>query len=168
MNLTRKLIGVFALGLGVWQIRNFSKYKGACPIVSDGSSQLKDKLKNNLKNRAQSLAISPLTFGILGGIILLAVGVNLIELFCSAGLPAIYTRILALNKLSALNYHLYLLLYAFMFMLDDLIILSLAVITLSRIGFTEKYNYWSTLIGGLLILALGILLIFKPEFLMFG
>jgi len=44
----------------------------------------------------------------------------------------------------------------------------LAVITLSRISFTEKYNYWATLIGGLLIFILGILLIFKPELLMFG
>jgi len=52
--------------------------------------------------------------------------------------------------------------------LDDLIIFSLAAITLTKIGFTEKYNYWATLFGGILIFALGFLLIFKPEFLMFG
>jgi len=121
-----------------------------------------------LRVRAEKIAISPVTFAILGGLILLALGVNLIEFFCSAGLPAIYTRILALNPISTLSYYFYLLLYTFIFMLDDLIIFSLAVITLSRIGFTEKYNYWATLIGGLLILTLGILLIFKPELLMFG
>jgi LPXTG-motif cell wall-anchored protein len=53
-------------------------------------------------------------------------------------------------------------------MLDDLIILSIAIVTLSKAGFTDKYNYWATLVGGLLILLLGILLIFKPELLMFG
>jgi len=127
---------------------------------------MEEKLK--LKERAEKIATSPLTLGIIGGLIILALGVNLIEFFCSAGLPAVYTRILTLSQLPTLNYYLYLLLYTFVFMLDDLIIFSLAVFTLSRIGFTEKYNYWATLLGGLLIFALGILLIFKPELLMFG
>ena len=121
-----------------------------------------------MKERAEKIAASPITLAMIGGLIILALGVNLVEFFCSAGLPAIYTRILALNPISTLSYYFYLLLYTFIFMLDDLIVFSLAVITLSRIGFTEKYNYWSTLIGGLLILALGILLIFKPELLMFA
>jgi len=53
-------------------------------------------------------------------------------------------------------------------MLDDLIIFSIALITLNKIGFTDKYTKWSTLIGGLLILILGFLLIFRPDFLIFG
>jgi len=167
VNLTRILIGVFALGVGAWQIKTFIGYRGVCP-VTDGSSKLRDKIKNGLRVQAEKIAISPFTFAILGGVILLAFGVNLVEFFCSAGLPAIYTRILTLSQISTLSYYFYLLLYTFIFMLDDLIVFSLAVITLSRIGFTEKYNYWSTLIGGLLILALGILLIFKPELLMFA
>jgi len=63
---------------------------------------------------------------------------------------------------------LYLLFYTIVFMLDDMIIFAIAIITLSKIGFTEKYTKWSTLIGGLLILILGLLLIFKPDLLMFG
>ena len=165
-NLTRIIIGIFALGVGIWQIRSFIKFRpGVCKVTDGGG--LGDKIKNSLKNRAEKLAFSPLTFGILGGLILLALGVNLVEFFCSAGIPATFTRILSLNQLSKLSYYLYLLLYTFIFMLDDLIIFSLAVITLSRVGFTEKYNYWATLIGGLLMLILGILLIFKPELLMF-
>ena len=167
VNLTRILIGVFALGMGTWQIKNFIGYKGVCPITN-GSSKFKDRIRNGLRDRAEKLALSPLTFGILIGLVVLALGVNLVEFFCSAGLPAIYTKILALSQVSTLNYYLYLLLYTFVFMLDDLIVFSIAVITLSRVGFTEKYNYWATLIGGLLIFILGILLIFKPEILMFG
>jgi len=167
VNLTRIIIGIFALGVGTWQIRNFIKFKPGVCKVTDGKA-LGDKIKNGFKNRTQKLVTSPLTFGILIGIIILAFGVNLVEFFCSAGLPAIYTRILTLNNLSSLSYYLYLLLYTFIFMLDDLIVFLIAFITLSKIGFTEKYNYWATLIGGLLILILGILLIFRPEFLMFG
>ena len=168
VNLTRILIGIFALGVGVWQIRNFIKYRPGVCKVSDGKLGFQDRIKNGLKNHAEKLALSPLTLAIFGGIIILALGVNLIEFFCSAGLPATFTRVLTLNSLNPLSYYLYLLLYTFIFMLDDLIIFSLAIITLNRVGFTEKYNYWATLIGGLLILILGILLIFKPELLMFG
>jgi len=166
VNLTRILIGVFALGVGAWQIKTFIGYKGVCPVIN-GSKRFGDRIRNGLRDRAEKLALSPLTIGILVGLVILALGVNLVEFFCSAGLPATFTRILALNPLSTLSYYLYLFLYTFIFMLDDLIIFSIAVITLSKIGFTDKYNYWATLIGGLLILALGILLIFKPEFLMF-
>ncbi len=164
VNLTRILIGAFALGVGIWQIKNFITYHpGVCKVLG-----IKSRIERGLKEKAEKIVTSPFTFAMIGGLIILALGVNLIEFFCSAGLPAIYTRILALSQLSTLSYYLYLLLYTFVFMVDDLIIFSLAVITLSRIGFTEKYNYWATLIGGLLILILGILLIFKPELLMFG
>ena len=98
----------------------------------------------------------------------MALGVNLIEFFCSAGLPAIYTRVLSLSNLSSSAYYLYLLLYTIIFMLDDMIVFAIAMITLSRVGFTDRYAKWSMLIGGLLIIILGLLLIFKPDFLAFG
>jgi len=166
VNLTRILIGVFALVLGSWQIRTFIRYKGVCPIAKGDA--FKGKIRNGLIEEAKKIVSSSLTPAILIGTILLALGINLVEFFCSAGLPAIYTRILTLNALDSLNYYFYLLLYTIMFILDDFIIFSIAVTTLTRWGFTDKYNYWATLIGGLLILALGILLIFKPEILMFA
>ena len=167
VNITRILIGALAIGVGLWQISNFIRFRPGVCKVSDGKAGLQDRIKNGLQKHAEKIVFSPFTFAILGGTIILAVGVNLVEFFCSAGLPAIYTRVLALQELNSLSYYLYLLLYTFIFMLDDIIIFSLAVITLSKFGFTEKYNYWATLIGGLLILTLGILLIFKPELLMF-
>jgi len=166
VNLTRIFIGIFALGLGAWQIRNFVKYKGVC-IIAEGD-EFKGKIRNSLVAQARKMVSSPLTPAILIGTIFLALGINLVEFFCSAGLPAIYTRILALNEVSTLSYYFYLLLYTLVFMLDDFLIFTLAIITFSKIGFTEKYNYWATLIGGLLIFILGVLLIFKPEILMFA
>ena len=167
VTLTRTIIGVLALGVGVWQIRNFIKFKpGVCKVTDNG--QIGNKIKKGFETRSKKLISSPFTLGLLVGIVFLAFSVNLVEFFCSAGLPAIYTRILTLNNLSPLSYYLYLLLYSFIFMLDDLIVFLIAFVTLSKIGFTEKYNYWATLIGGLLMFILGILLIFKPELLMFG
>ena len=168
INLIRILIGALALGIGLWQIKNFIQYKPGICRITDGKTSFQEKIKNGLKNRVEKLALSPLTLGVLAGVIVLAFGVNLLEFFCSAGLPAIYTKILTMSHLSALSYYLYLLLYTVIFMLDDLIVFSLALIALNKFKFTEKYNYWTTLIGGILILILGLLLIFKPGLLMFG
>jgi len=164
VTLTRIVIGLLALGVGLWQIKRFITFKPAVCEITPADSKLRQRLSEKVKQVVHSTAL-PATFL---GIIILAFGVNLIEFFCSAGLPAIYVRILTVNPLSSMTYYLYLLLYTFIFMLDDLIIFGIAVITLSKIGFTDKYNRWSTLVGGVLILILGLLLIFKPDFLIFG
>jgi len=109
---------------------------------------------------------SSLLLGV-GGIIVLAFAVNLVELICSAGLPAVYTQILALNEMSSLQYYLYILVYIFFFMLDDLFIFFVAMITLEMTGITTKYSRASRLVGGLIMLAIGLMLIFKPGWLMF-
>lgn len=168
VNITRIIIGIFAISFGVWQIRNFVRFRPGVCKVTDGKAGFQEKIKNGLQSRAKKLVLSPLNLGILGGVILLALGINLVEFFCSAGLPATFTRILSLNQLGALSYNLYLLLYTFVFMLDDLMVFFLALIFLRKMGFSEKYNKWSMLAGGLLILLLGLLLIFKPGWLMFG
>jgi glutaredoxin len=166
VTITRILVGVFALGIGIWQIKNFITYNpGVCKVIGI-SSRIEKKM--NLTERTEKLATAPLTLGIIGGLIFLAFAVNLIEFFCSAGLPAIFTRILTLSQLDTFTHYLYILLYVFFFMLDDLIVFSVAAFTLSHFNFSEKYNYWSTLIGGILILVLGLLLVFKPELLMFA
>ena len=164
ISLIRIIIGVLALGAGVWQIRNFITFKsGVCKVAPIGS-KWNEKFSQKANQIVHSTAL-PATFA---GVVALAFGANLIEFFCSAGLPAIYTQVLSLNQLSSLSYYLYLLFYTIIFMIDDLIIFTVAVITLSKLGFTDKYTKWSALIGGIIIFVLGILLIFKPDFLMFG
>lgn len=102
------------------------------------------------------------------GVMGLAVSVNLVELACSSGLPLIFTQILAINNLSSLQYLLYILLYILFFLIDDIVIFAIAMKTLKLTGISTKYNKLSHLIGGILMLLIGILMIFKPEWLMFN
>ncbi len=101
-------------------------------------------------------------------IILLAWAVNLIELICSAWLPVVYTQILASNHLSTLQYYLYLILYIIVFMLDDILVFVIAMITLRMTWISNKYSHFSHLLWGIIMIIVWILLIFKPEWLMFG
>jgi threonine/homoserine/homoserine lactone efflux protein len=91
-----------------------------------------------------------------------------VELICSAGFPVVYLQILSLNPLPVWQYYLYILLYIIIFMLDDLLVFFGAMITFQVTGLSTRYKKWSNLIGGLLMLLLGILLLVKPEALMFG
>lgn len=156
-------IGVFGIVFGVLRVRDFINWRPGVCKVTDAKSQgrLIERIQNILKSSALPATIL--------GIFVLAFSVNLIEFFCSAGFPTMYTKILSLQHIGGtIQYYLYLLFYNVFYMLDDLIVFGFALFTLNRFGFSDKYNRWSTLIAGALILILGILMIFKPSLLMFG
>ena len=98
---------------------------------------------------------------------MLAVGVNMIELLCSAGIPAVYTQVLALSDLQSFEYYAYLTLYIAVFLLDDVIVFVMAMVTLRAAGLAANYARYSHLIGGVVLSAIGILLLFKPDWLAF-
>ena len=102
------------------------------------------------------------------GIMALAISVNVIELACSAGLPLVFTQILAMNEVSTLARIIYIALYILCFMLDDIIIFTIAMITFKVTGISTKYTKYSHLIGGLIMLLIGLLMIFKPSWIMFN
>jgi glutaredoxin len=168
VNITRIIIGIFALLFGVWQIKEFFTKKAGVCKVTGGNASWQNKISNFLKEKTENLASASLNVGIIFGIVALAFGVNLIEFFCSAGLPAVFTKVLSMSELGVFSYYSYLLLYTIIFMLDDIIVFVLAMVTLRMVNFTERYSHWATLIGGLLIFLIGFLLIFKPEILMFN
>jgi hypothetical protein len=99
------------------------------------------------------------------GVVGLAALVNMIELLCTAGLPAVYTHILTLQQLPWWAYYGYLGLYNVAYMLDDSLMLGLAVITLSRRKLQEAGGRWLKLVSGVVMLGLGMVLIAKPEWL---
>lgn len=102
------------------------------------------------------------------GIMILAILVNLVELVCSAGLPLGFTQILAENEISKIGYFIYILIYIFFFMLDDIIVFVIAMLTLNLTGFSTKYGKISKIIGGIILIIIGILLIFNPKLLSFS
>ncbi len=158
----RFIIALVAVGSGSYHLREYFKNKkGTCHVTED-----EDRRKTFYKLK-EIISRKNFLFA-LGGIVLLAAAVNLVELVCSAGFPAIYTQILSLAHLPTWQYYGYLLLYIFVFMLDDLLIFVLAMVTLKMQGISSKYTRYSNLIGGILMLIIGLLLLFKPGWLMFG
>jgi len=97
------------------------------------------------------------------GVFVLAILVQIVELMCTSGLPALFTRILTLQQLSSLSYYGYLALYDFAYMLDDVIVLSIGVFTLSQRRLQEREGRWLKLISGLVMVGLGVYLLLSPH-----
>jgi threonine/homoserine/homoserine lactone efflux protein len=101
--------------------------------------------------------------GALVGTVVLAVLVQLVELLCTTGFPALYTRILTRRQLDWWTYYGYLLLYNLAYMLDDVMVLAVGVITLSQRRLQEKEGRWLKLLSGLVMVGLGVYLIAAPR-----
>jgi glutaredoxin len=158
----RIIIGGVALVAGGYNLKEFwTDTAGACTLSHGARRQrTMDRLKETVSHPNFWLALA--------GIVLLALLVNMVELICSAGFPVVYLQILSLTPMPFWQYYLYLLLYIAIFMFDDIIIFVAAMVTLQLAGATTRYKRFSSLIGGILMLLIGALLIFKPGWLMFG
>jgi glutaredoxin len=158
----RLLIAVVAFIGGIINVKSALKKKdGGCDVVDEKKrGKIFDRIKKFTHEKSFVLAII--------GIMALAVSVNIIELFCSASLPVVYSQILSMNKVPTWSYYLYLLLYVIIFMMDDIIVYIIAMKTLKLKGISTKYGTISHLIGGIIMILIGILLALKPGLLTFG
>ncbi|MFA6322838.1 MAG: hypothetical protein WCX71_05225 [Candidatus Buchananbacteria bacterium] len=157
----RALVGIFAMGSGAYYIYKWWQQKKTCEAIDDKKrGRIMQKIKDIVVSKSYILAVF--------GIIALSISINLIELVCSAGLPAIYTQVLSISHLSLASYYLYLLFYVFFFILNQLIVFFVAALALKAFALSSKYARLMNFIGGMVIFILGILLIFRPQWIMFG
>ncbi len=160
----RRIIAFTAIFIGVYNIRTYiqtRKEDDGCHVVKDEKrKELFKKMKKYTTKKNILLASL--------GMIVLAASVNLVELACSLGFPAIFSEILALNKIPTVTRILYLLLYDLFYMLDDIIIFYIAMFTFNIKAISNKYTKYSNLVGGIIILIIGTLLLVAPNIIMFN
>ena len=157
------IIGIFASIFGSYNIYKYFKER-----KSDGCTIIKKEKRKFIFSNIKKIVENKSFFLAMIGIMILAILVNLVELLCSLGLPVMYTEILTINNLSDGAYLRYVLLYIFFFLIDDIIVFVISMITLKSTAISTKYNKYSHLVGGIIMLLIGILIIFKPEWLSFN
>lgn len=164
VTLIRFLIASFAVLFGMVNIYRYIK-----SLNSDVGCDVTDKKKRlKIMERIKKIVTEKSFLLSILGIVLLAFSVNLIELLCSLGIPVMFTNVLAMNDLSTLEYVIYIGLYLLFFLIDDILIFVIAMKTLKIKGISNKYTKYSHLIGGIIMVLLGILMVIKPEWLMFN
>ncbi len=160
--LIRSIIGVIALIVGSYNVYRFFKERkedAGCHVVDE-------KKRKKIFTRIKKFTQEKNLLLALGGVIILAISVNIVELACSSVFPATFAEILAVNNVTGLMKIIYLLVYTLFYMIDDLVVFTIAVATLQLSTASSKYGKYSSIVGGIIMLLVGLLLIIKPEWLM--
>ena len=156
------ILGLLAIIIGVVNVKDFFAFKKGV------SFSIPESAKPGLYRRVREIVSAQYLTAALGGVIVLAVVVNMVELLCTAGLPALYTQILTMQDLPTWKNYAYLALYILAYMLDDTILFAIVVATLSHRRLQEREGRWLKLVSGVVILALGLVMILRPEWLQLG
>ncbi len=153
------ILGGLGLIVGLIHIKDFFAFKKGVSL------SIPESTKPGFYDRVRRIVMAESLWAAIAGASVLAVLVNIIELLCTAGLPAMYTGILTMQKYPTWENYLYLLLYIAAYMFDDAIMVAIAVATLGKHKLQERSGRMLKLLGGLVIAGLGAVMIFKPNWL---
>lgn len=159
----RNIIAILAIVLGIYNLYTYIKTRKetGCHVVKKEKRKTIITKINNILNNKNTLLM-------FGGTIILATSVNLIEMACSLGFPTIFLELLSINNIHSFLKVTYLLIYILFYLIDDIVVLFLSIKAFEAKGISTKYNKYVHLIGGLIMVLMGVLLIFKPEWIMFN
>ncbi|MCF7905661.1 hypothetical protein K9L63_00510 [Candidatus Gracilibacteria bacterium] len=153
-----RAVGILAVGTGIFSLRSWMKKSVDCEVRDLESKQkFRSKLEKILAKEKFIL--------VLAGVVGLAFSVNALELLCSFAIPTAFTATLVnldlpmWKQLTAIG------IYDVGYIFDDVLVLFIALWTMSLKVFSPKVVQISHLVGGILLLALGAFLIFDPQFL---
>jgi len=151
------VLGVVALVIGAVNIKDyFALGRGI-------SFSIPERAKPGIYARVRKIVRAESLLAAIVGAIVLAVLVNVVELVCTAGLPALYTHVLVQQGVSTAGRYAYLALYNLAYMFDDGVMVGIAVVTLGQKKLQERAGSILKLVSGLVITLLGLALLFAPD-----
>lgn len=157
MGWIRVVVALVALFFALVNIKDYFWYKEGLSFTID------DKNKPGIYKRIRALMDAGDSFGgLVGGTIVLAAGVSLVEFACTAGFPVLWTNLLNAQNITTLTFILLLILYMLIYQMDELAIFLVAVFSLKASKVEEKHGRILKLIGGVLMFALAIVMLVKP------
>lgn len=154
----RVVVALVALFFGLVNIKDYFWYKEGISFTID------DKSKPGLFRRMRRVMnAGDSMWGLIGGTIILAAGVSLVEFSCTAGFPVLWTNLLISQQVSVGTFILLLLVYMLVYQLDEMAIFLVAVFSLKSNKMEEKHGRILKLIGGVLMITLAVIMLVKPS-----
>jgi glutaredoxin len=153
------VLGGLAVAMALLNMKEFWAFKKGPSLTIPEAAKpgIATRIRGVLQARGLAAALA--------GVVVLAVLVNFVELLCTAGFPAVYTHVLTGQGLPAWQNYAFLALYIFAYVLDDALMVGIAVVTLSRRRLQEREGRWLKLASGVVMLGLAAVLLFKPAWL---
>jgi glutaredoxin len=152
-------LGLVALLIGVVHLKD--GLAGSAGV----SLRIPDAAKPGLYARMREVIYARNLGATLLAVVTLAIAVNVVELLCTAGLPALYTGILAQHSLTTPAYYGYMLLYNLAYIADDGLMVGIAVYSLSHRKLQAGSGRFLQVLSGATMVALGALLVAAPNWL---
>lgn len=152
------VVALVALFFALVNIKDYFWYKEGVSFT------ISDEKKPGIYQRIRKVMDAGDSFwGLIGGTIILAAGVSLVEFTCTAGFPVLWTNLVASQNVPTLTFVLLLLVYMIVYQLDEMGIFFAAVFTLKSSKLEEKHGRILKLIGGVLMFTLAIVMLVKPS-----
>jgi hypothetical protein len=156
----RVLVAGIALAFALVNLKDYFAYKQGFSLTIDDAQ--KPGIYKGIRGVMSARASLPATLAATAG---MALGVTLVELPCTAGLPVLWTTLLADAGVGAVAFALLLLLYMVIFLLDELLIFGVVVVTMRAARIEEREGRVLKLVGGAVMLALALVMLVRPTLL---
>jgi glutaredoxin len=152
------VVALLALGFALVNIKDYFWYKEGLSFT------ISDKHKPKIYRDFRSvLAGDKSIFALIGATVVMALGITLVELPCTAGFPVLWSKLISAQPITTLNFVMLLGLYMLIYLVDELLIFGVAVATLRASKLEEKQGRVLKLVGGMVMLALALVLLFNPD-----
>ena len=153
----RWLVGGLAIAIGAIDVKDYFW------LQTGPSLTIADRHKPGLYSGIRRL-IDPTrsTPALISATILMASGAAIVELPCTAGFPVVWNGIMLEHGVTGLGYAALLAVYMLVYLLDELVVFAVAVVTMRLERFTEGSVRLLKLLGGCIMLALGLVMLVRP------
>lgn len=152
------VVGLLALTFALVNIKDYFWFQQGLSFT------ISDKHKPGIFKRMRNIIHQDMsTASMVGATIIMALGVTLVELPCTAGFPVIWSNIAAQQGASGIEFALLFVIYLTIYLGVEIAILATAVITLKKSIFEEKHGRILKLISGVIMLVLAYGIVFAYD-----
>jgi hypothetical protein len=144
------VVAAMVIAAGAINIKDYFYFQKGLSLTLPKS--WKPRVMDKMKEVASRQSLAAMVVGVMS----VAFVVNVVELMCTIGFPMIYTQILATYDLPVATYYLYILLYCLVYMVDDFLLFSAAVVTLNCMEMTQKRVRLMKLVSGVMMVLLAV------------
>ncbi|HDQ16865.1 MAG TPA: thioredoxin [Candidatus Vogelbacteria bacterium] len=152
------LVALIAFLFGAVNVKDYFWYKKGLSFTIPDSYKPKifKDIRSLVKQESSWLAL-------MIGTTLMALGVVLVELPCTAGFPMVWSNLVGRHQLPFIFYICLLTIYLLVYLSIEMSVIIVAVLTMNIGRFQEKHGRILKLIGGVIMLALAGVMVWQPK-----
>jgi thiol-disulfide isomerase/thioredoxin len=153
----RVAVAVLALTFAVVNIKDYIAFKRGFSFT------IPDRFKPRIYRGGRRLLDPDRSLRVVtGAAVVMALGVALVELPCTAGFPVLWSGLLADAGVGGAEFGALLGVYLTVYLLDEVALLAAVVVTLRVTRFQEHHGQVLKLVGGTVMLTLGLVMLVRP------